>query len=67
MGALKDIFCTLVSQNQLEANLCSALTELNPDRVRRTHKRKSKGTEAALRRRAGPHFWLINNALSLLV
>jgi hypothetical protein len=67
MGALKDIFCKLVSQNQLEAHLCSALTKLNPDRIRRTHKRKSKVSEAALRRRAGTHFWLINNALSLLV
>jgi hypothetical protein len=67
MGALKDIFCTLISQNQLEAHLCSALTKLNPDRIRRAHKRKSKGAETALRRRAGPHFWLINNALSLLV
>jgi hypothetical protein len=67
MGALKDIFCKLVSQNQLEAHLCSALTKLNPDRIRRTHKRKSKASEAALRRRAGTHFWLINNALSLFV
>lgn len=67
MGALKDIFCTLKSQNQLEANICSALTKLNPDRIRRAHKRKSKGSEALLRKRVGAHFWLINNVLSLLV
>jgi hypothetical protein len=67
MGMLKDIFCALISQNQLEAHLCSALTKLNPDRIRRAHKRQSKGSEAALRRRVGPHFWLISNALSLLV
>jgi D12 class N6 adenine-specific DNA methyltransferase len=67
MGALKDIFCSLVSQNKLEANLCSALTQLNPDRIRRAHKRSLKRSETALRRRVGSHFWLINNALSLLV
>jgi hypothetical protein len=67
MGALKDIFCSLISQNQTEANLCSALTKINPDRIRRAHKRTSKGAEAALRRRVGTHFWLINNTLSLLV
>ena len=67
MGALKDIFCSLISQNQTEANLCSALTKLNPDRIRRAHKRTSKSAETALRRRAGTHFWLINNTLSLLV
>jgi hypothetical protein len=67
MGALKDIFCALVSQNQTEANICAALTKLNPDRVRRAHRRQSKSAEAALRRRVGTHFWLINNTLSLLV
>jgi hypothetical protein len=67
MGALKDIFCRLVSQNKLEANLCSALTQLNPDRIRRAHKRTLKTSETALRKRVGSHFWLINNALSLLV
>jgi hypothetical protein len=29
MGALKDIFCALVKQNQLEAHRCAALTALN--------------------------------------
>jgi hypothetical protein len=67
MGALKDVFCALVSQNQIEANLCAALTRLNPDRVRRTHNRRSRTAEAALRRRVGTHFWLIGNALSLPV
>jgi hypothetical protein len=67
MGALKDIFCRLISQNKLEANLCSALTQLNPDRIRRAHKRTLKRSETALRKRVGSHFWLINNALSLLV
>jgi hypothetical protein len=67
MGALKDLFCSLVSQNKVEANLCSALTQLNPDRVRRAHKRSLKASETALRKRVGSHFWLINNALSLLV
>jgi hypothetical protein len=66
MGALKDLFCSLISQNKLEANLCSALTQLNPDRVRRAHKRSLKASESALRKRVGSHFWLINNALSLL-
>lgn len=64
MGALKDVFCSLVAQNQLEAQICSALTTLNPDRVDRTHKRLSPGTEARLRRRVGQHFWLIANTLS---
>ncbi len=67
MGAMKDIFCSLISQNKLEANLCSALTQLNPDRIRRAHKRTLKRSETALRKRVGSHFWLINNALSLLV
>jgi hypothetical protein len=56
MGALKDIFCNLVNQNQLEANLCAALTKLNPDRILRAHHRRSKRTEAALRKRAGHIF-----------
>jgi hypothetical protein len=67
MGALKDVFCKLINQNQLEANLCTVLTKLNPDRIRRAHHRKSKRAEASLRQRAGKHFWLISNALALLV
>lgn len=67
LGALKDVFCKMISQNQLEANLCAALTKLNPDRVRRAHTRHSAGSEAALRRRVGPHMWLISNALTILV
>jgi hypothetical protein len=67
MGALKDVFCKMVSQNQIEANLCTALTKLNPDRVRRAHKRRAAQSETALRRRVGTHFWMISNALSLLV
>lgn len=67
LGALKDIFCKMQSQNQIEAKLCAALTKLNPDRIRRVHNRGAKAAEAALRRRVGTHFWLINNALSLLV
>lgn len=67
MGALKDTFCKMVSQNQLEANLCTALTKLNPDRVRRAHNRRAHQSETALRRRVGSHFWMISNALSLLV
>lgn len=67
MGALKEIFCRLVAQNKLEANLCTALGQLNPDRIRRAHKRTKKTSETALRKRVGGHFWLISNALSLLV
>ena len=67
LGALKDIFCKMVNQNQLEANLCTALTKLNPDRIRRAHTRHARPSEAALRRRVGAHFWLISNALSVLV
>lgn len=67
LGALKIIFCKLKSQNHIEANLCSALSKLNPDRVRRAHFRGQSRSDAALRKRAGTHFWLISNALSLLV
>lgn len=67
MGALKDIFCQLISQNKIEANICAALDQLNPDRIRRAHKRSSKVSENVLRRKVGKHFWLINNALSLIV
>ncbi len=67
MGALKDTFCKMVSQNQTDANLCTALTKLNPDRVRRAHNRRARQSESALRRRVGTHFWMISNALSLLV
>ncbi len=67
LGAMKDIFCKMVNQNQIEANLCAALTRLNPDRIRRAHTRTAPGSEAALRRRVGTHMWLISNALALLV
>jgi hypothetical protein len=67
LGALKDTFCSMVSQNQIEANLCSALTKLNPDRVRRAHFRGKRQSDAAIRKRAGTNFWLISNALSWLV
>jgi hypothetical protein len=67
LGGLKDIFCKMVSQNHVEANLCSALTKLNPDRVRRAHFRGKRQSDAAIRKRAGTNFWLISNALSLLV
>lgn len=67
LGAMKDVFCKMVYQNQLEANLCTALTKLNPDRIRRAHTRAAPGSEAALRRRVGTHMWLISNALANLV
>jgi hypothetical protein len=67
LGAMKDVFCRMVNQNQVEANLCRALTKLNPDRIRRAHTRHERSSEAALRRRVGPHFWLITNALAILV
>jgi hypothetical protein len=67
LGALKNVFCGMISQNHIESKLCSALTKLNPDRIRRAHFRKGGQQEAALRRRAGTHFWLISNALSILV
>jgi hypothetical protein len=67
LGALKDVFCTMVSQNHIEANLCAALTQLNPDRIRRAHTRTAAGSEAALRRHVGTHMWLITNALAYLV
>lgn len=67
LGAMKNVFCGMVNQNQVEANLCRALTQLNPDRIRRAHTRHAATSEAALRRRAGPHFWLITNALAILV
>jgi hypothetical protein len=67
IGAMKDVFCKMINQNQLEANLCAALTKLNPDRIRRAHTRSAVGSEAALRKRVGTHMWLISNALTLLV
>jgi hypothetical protein len=67
LGALRNVFCSMVSQNHIEANLCSALTKLTPDRNRRTHKKRARNSEAVVRKRVGTHFWLINNALSLLV
>jgi hypothetical protein len=66
LGGLKKIFCNMVSQNQLESNLCAALTKLNPDRILKVHYPKKKSTEAALRKHAGTHFWLISNALTWL-
>ena len=67
LGGLKDVFCKMINQNQIEANLCTALTKLNPDRIRRAHTRTAAGSEAALRRRVGAHMWLISNALAILV
>jgi hypothetical protein len=67
LGALKEVFCGMKSQNQIEAALCSALERLNPDRIKRVHKPRTRWTEDALRRRVGIHIWLINNSLSLLV
>lgn len=66
LGRLKDIYCNLISQNQLDANLCTALTRLNPDRVKKVHKPSKRTTEDALRKRVGTHFWLISNALTEL-
>lgn len=65
LGALKDYFCSLLNQNSLEAQLCTALRKLNPDRIRQIHKRRSPQSEAALRRKVNQHMWLITNALQL--
>lgn len=67
LGVMKQVFCNLISQNQIEATLCTALTKLNPDRVKRTHNPSSRKTEQDLRKRVGTHMWLIVNALSDLV
>jgi hypothetical protein len=67
LGSMKDVFCKMIRQTQIEANLCTALSKLNPDRIRRVHTRTKPESEAALRRRVGTHMWLITNALALLV
>lgn len=67
LGMLKDVFCGMIAQNQIESTLCSALERLNPDRITRIHKAGKKRSEDALRRRVGTHIWLISNSLSILV
>lgn len=64
MGQLKTVFCGLVRQNQIEANVCAALTQLNPIRVKRVHNRSKKSTENKLRENAGKDMWVIINTLT---
>lgn len=66
LGSLAMVFCNLVRQNQIEAQLCSALDRLNPSRIHRIHKARRGRSEAVLRRQVGAKMWLIVNALNVL-
>jgi hypothetical protein len=64
MGQLKVVFCGLIRQNQIEANICAALTQINPIRIKQTHKRSDRHTETKLRNAAGQHMWIMINTLT---
>ncbi len=66
LGGLAFVFCNLVRQNQVEAQLCSALDQLNPSRIHRIHKARRARSEAVLRRNVGTQMWLIINALNVI-
>lgn len=66
LGGLAFVFCNLVRQNQVEAQLCSALDQLNPSRIHRIHKARRARSEAILRRDVGAQMWLIINALNVI-
>ncbi len=67
LGQIKEVFCGLVAQNQIEANICKALTKLNPLRIRITHRPSSAATERRLRAEAGSSMWTIINSLGALI
>lgn len=62
LGQLKQVFCNMVRQNPKEANLCRALTLLNPPRIVKAH----TTNKAKLRGKVGLHMWTIVNALQEL-
>ncbi|MEZ5972380.1 MAG: hypothetical protein R3C31_11270 [Hyphomonadaceae bacterium] len=64
LGALKNVFCNMVTPTPTDSQLCAALGTLNKDRIGKVHTPMSKRTERALRTRVGRHFFLISNALS---
>lgn len=66
LGGIAFVFCNLVRQNQVEAQLCSALDQLNPSRIHRIHKARRARSEATLRRNVGAQMWLIINALNVI-
>lgn len=67
LGQIKNVFCGLVQQNQVESLLCSALERLNPLRIKMVHKPSSPSTARSLRKNAGRSMWTIINCLSSMV
>lgn len=67
MGTLKKVFCNLKQPTPTDSMLCAALGKVDKDRNNKVHNPKSKRTERALRTRVGQHFFLISNALELII
>lgn len=61
MGGLKDRFKKILSPTLVDSTIEQALSKVNPDRIERVHRRRSKRTEARLRKNVGKHMWLIVN------
>jgi hypothetical protein len=63
LGALADVFCGKLNQNQIDALLCSGLKRINPDRISVAHGTLTGATERRLRRNINKHLWTIDNLL----
>jgi hypothetical protein len=63
LGALAEVFCGKLHQNQVDALLCSGLRKINPDRINVAHGKLSNAAEKRLRRNINKHMWTIDNLL----
>jgi hypothetical protein len=63
MGALARDFMNMQKQNHSDSIIGSTLTQLNKDRIRVAHKKRTAAAERALRRNVGGQMWKIVGAL----
>jgi hypothetical protein len=66
LGRLAVAYRAILTPNSLDVAVEHALTQINPDRVERVHRRSGKRTETRLRKNVGQHMWLIAGILKQL-
>jgi hypothetical protein len=63
MGALADVFCKKITPRPIDAQLCTGLKRINPDRINVAHDKMTTAVAKRLHGNVGRHMWTIDNLL----
>ena len=67
MGQLKDTFARVQTLNQADSIIYEVLDLVNPDRIRKVHKKMSNAAEMKLRANVGQHMWRLVKAMRAML